>query len=97
MHLYQKIGTYALIGAAAMATISGCGPKPAPEISERHALTQIQKFGVTAYQDASHRGWEERTSVAVADIDGDGDLDIIVSNAFGEVIVLENNIPQKRK
>jgi len=56
----------------------------------------INEFGVTTYQDPYQKGWYERTSVAVADMDSDGDLDVIVSNAFGEVIVLENKIPQKK-
>ncbi len=37
-----------------------------------------------------------RSSVTTADMDGDGDLDVIVANSFGEINVLENKIPQKK-
>ena len=101
MKLYQKIGTYALIGATAFG-LMGCDkregmPEQTPKVSDRPTYTrQIDNFGVTPYQNPFNRGWEDRAHVAVADMDGDGDLDVIVANSFGEVIVLENKIPQKK-
>ena len=104
-NLYQTAKNYIakpLIGLALIAGVSGCdqnlnNQEYPPKTTDRPAYSSsINEFGVMAYQNPEHRGWEERTSVAVADMDGDGDLDVIVSNAFGEVIVLENNIPQKK-
>ncbi len=35
--------------------------------------------------------------VTTADLDGDGDQDIIVGRPYGKVSILENKMPQKNK
>ena len=38
---------------------------------------------------------DKSSSIATADMDNDGDLDIIVASASGELSLIENKIPQK--
>lgn len=57
----------------------------------------ITSFGTTNYLSLDER-WELQypPSIALGDMDNDGDLDIILADARGKITVLENKIPQKQ-
>ena len=88
--LYTGLAAIALMGAA------GCKKNPADNFSSKEQgfsseyFTNNGKIGaVPAPYDHGVR------SIAVGDMDSDGDLDIIVINEKGNVYMIENNLPQK--
>ncbi len=104
-NLYQTTKNYvakSLIGLVLIAGVGTCDPNSSNQDTSRttdrpaYLSTTIYRFGLITYRGTKWKFREERTSVALADMDGDRDLDIIVSNDFGEVVVLENRIPQNK-
>jgi len=97
MKLYQKILTYSVIGLASLG-ISSCDNQNAkkstkPSMSE---ITYFENFGEISEFYSSHT--ESYLDIELGDMDGDGDLDIILANKDSDTIqILENRIPQKSK
>ncbi|MBU0456746.1 MAG: VCBS repeat-containing protein [Nanoarchaeota archaeon] len=54
---------------------------------------QFQGFGDIG--NVSEGMYRDVTQIETADVDGDGDLDIIVGTETGRIVVYENKMPQK--
>ncbi len=103
----RKIGLGLLV--AGIMGIGGCSPEDQkrfngyPNSAEPSKSAEMQKtyefknFGEVDDFKSPEKGWgnDDITQIETADLDGDGDLDIIVGTADGEVIAYENKIPQK--
>ena len=104
-NLYQVVKDYIakpLMGIALIVGINGCGEsnnqnyalkKPVPQIRKLNQFSEIRigkisNFGLT---------YPDNIPMMLGDMDGDGDLDIVLINREGEILVYENNIPQKRQ
>ena len=88
--LYTGLAAIALMGAA------GCKKKPVDDfISEEEGFSSEYfankgKVGAVPIQ-----RYDSGKGVALGDMDGDGDLDIVITSDNGNVYMIENNLPQK--
>jgi hypothetical protein len=59
--------------------------------------THFNRFGYIADVNnmIEDRSWRDITQLETADLDGDGDLDIIVGTQKGRIITYENRMPQR--
>ena len=83
--------------ALTAATLGGCKKdKPQEDIPHQASASQqsysFNDFNMIAKDSDSHT----ITSVFVADLDGDGALDIITGDQYGKLQLYRNDIPQKK-
>ncbi len=58
--------------------------------------TGVYQFGKFSHMNFTDKMHTRRiTQIEAADIDGDGDLDLIIGTSTGDVYMLENKIPQQ--
>lgn len=83
-------------------TVGGCddpnknqAQKPTPTHEEKHNIyTQQPTFSTFGNVESYYSQLSAQSGITAADIDGDGDQDIIVLNC-GKIILYENTMPQK--
>ena len=86
-----------LCGLALLA-FSGCGEptEPVQQGKARREITDFKTLYLTTSDNSLANGPADPvTSIYAADLDKDGDLDVIVGTASGRVHFLENKIPSK--
>ncbi|MEK6893159.1 MAG: hypothetical protein AABX07_03055 [Nanoarchaeota archaeon] len=55
--------------------------------------SEFTNFGYIPW---SYEKGEGASTVAVGDMDGDGDLDIVAGDGYGNITIYENKIPQRK-
>jgi len=100
MDLFKKIATYALIGITSIG-LFGCNKKEDPQQRpKKQAPTEIVSPYVfnkskILYNNLQDIDWSRSIGVTCGDLDGDGDLEIIVATKEG-LIIYENKTEQKK-
>lgn len=103
MKYYKKIITYAAIGLAS-ACMLGCEVKYQNEQAEKPVTLESKADEASPFwfdkskitnDHMPNISWSEVLSVTCGDLDGDGDLDIIVATKEG-LTIYENKTPQKK-
>ena len=91
--------TLALAGGIVSSSIMACNQSDSGN-GQNHNTKPIQKYEFTGYgkEEFIEYGFSsDITQIRTADLDNDGDLDIIVGDESGFVYLFENNMPQKNK
>ncbi|MDP3916874.1 MAG: VCBS repeat-containing protein [Nanoarchaeota archaeon] len=103
MKLYQKIATYTFIGAASLG-LFGCDKKDSQRATEQPLPAEMRTYEVSPYVFGKSKinydhlpnlGWSDMIGVTCGDLDGDGDLEVIVATKDG-LTIYENRTEQKR-
>lgn len=102
MTLRDILYTSLIAGAVGL---SGCGnsnndynsdPRPGDsKVKIEESTEPVNKYQFDSFGQIDDL-WGNIRQIKVADLDGDGDLDIIVGNDNGYLLIYENNLPQKR-
>jgi len=105
-NLYQVAKDYItkpLMGIALVTGISGCCDEsnnqnyiPREPVSQVRSLNQFQENEIGKMSELGKQ-YANNIAMRLGDMDGDGDLDIVVINTYGKIFVYENNMPQKGK
>ena len=91
MSLNKKFRNY-FIGLSLASILGGCTEEEVEnQRKEEVSKIEINSFG---YVPNSYSGTKSDNSITSADMDGDGDTDIVIVNSGG-IFVYENKIPQK--
>ncbi len=81
------------LGASILGTLTGCFSRiDQREIKQNYSFDNFEKY-ISA--DISG-GYTEITALASADLDGDGDIDIVFAT-MGRLFLYENKMPQKNQ
>ena len=84
-----------ILGSLAIASVAyiGCNSNSPNQQPIPQSKNYFDSFG--EFNALSHGRYGYTNSVVVGDMDGDGDLDIIISESAGDTIIIyENRIPQ---
>lgn len=90
--LYTGLAAIALMGAA------GCKKNPVDDFSSKEEGFSSEYFANKGKVGAVPiQRYDSGKGIALGDMDGDGDLDIIIASDTGNIYMIENNLPQKNK
>ncbi|MEK6933688.1 MAG: hypothetical protein AABW75_02310 [Nanoarchaeota archaeon] len=76
-----------ILGASILGTLTGCENK----VTQSNLKYQFSRFDDVFYTGSSIN------SLTSADLDGDGDIDIVIGTTSARVFLYENKMPQKNK
>lgn len=90
----KTLSTILLIGALGLGLgMNGCEP-PTKKYYNQSIKTPTNSYEFKKYGQVDGVN-NEITQIKSVDLDGDGDLDIVVGTNWGDIFIYENKIPQK--
>ena len=99
-NVYQTLKDFVIrplsyIGLATIVLLSGCDNRNSKPKHQAGAEYSFSNFGkVDAVPSNQVSNWHQ---LRFADLDGDGDLDMILSSLRDGIFIYENRIPQKKR